>query len=55
MNNAKYVGMDRATGRGLASADEQAKLLAWKRYRVLINRINVEAASDIDWPLSPDA
>ncbi|WP_421082007.1 tail fiber assembly protein, partial [Serratia fonticola] len=30
-------------------------LLAWKRYRVLINRVDTEAAPDIDWPIPPDA
>ncbi|ERK16763.1 tail fiber assembly like-protein [Serratia fonticola AU-P3(3)] len=40
---------------GIASADEQAELLAWMRYRVLINRVDTEAAPDIDWPTPPDA
>ncbi|WP_422527227.1 tail fiber assembly protein [Serratia fonticola] len=30
-------------------------LLAWKRYRVLINRVDAEAAPDMDWPPVPEA
>ncbi|WP_337048659.1 tail fiber assembly protein [Serratia fonticola] len=40
---------------GIASEDEQAQLLAWKRYRVLINRLEPNDAPDIDWPLVPEA
>ncbi|OKP26694.1 tail fiber assembly protein [Serratia fonticola] len=29
--------------------------LAWKHYRVLINRVDAEAAPDIDWPPVPEA
>ncbi len=38
----------------MASKEEQAQLLAWKRYRVLINRIEPSDAPDIDWPKSPE-
>lgn len=40
---------------GVATAEEKALLLAWKRYRVLINRVDAETAPDIDWPIAPDA
>lgn len=40
---------------GVATAEEKALLLAWKRYRVLINRVDAETAPDIDWPITPDA
>lgn len=39
---------------GVATAEEKALLLAWKRYRVLINRVDAETAPDIDWPVTPD-
>ncbi|WP_447884007.1 tail fiber assembly protein [Serratia fonticola] len=38
----------------VATAEEKARLLAWKRYRVLINRVDTESVPDIDWPIPPD-
>ena len=45
------VDIDRAT------ADEAARLVLWKGYRIDLNRIEEQEAfpADIDWPLSPDA
>ncbi|EDW2762591.1 tail fiber assembly protein [Salmonella enterica subsp. enterica] len=37
----------------IATEEETALLLAWKKYRVLINRIKPEDAPDIDWPEVP--
>ncbi|AKV07179.1 hypothetical protein B723_12465 [Pseudomonas fluorescens NCIMB 11764] len=39
-----------------ASADEAARLVLWKGYRIDLNRIEEQATfpTDIDWPLSPD-
>lgn len=39
---------------GIATEAEAALLLAWKKYRVLLNRINPEDAPDINWPEVPD-
>ncbi|WGM01017.1 tail fiber assembly protein [Arsenophonus nasoniae] len=35
---------------------EKASLLAWKKYRVLLNRVDISASldGDIDWPQQPD-
>jgi hypothetical protein len=38
---------------GIATDAETALLLAWKKYRVLINRIKPDDASDISWPEQP--
>lgn len=38
---------------GIATEAEEALLLAWKKYRVLLNRINPEDAPDINWPEVP--
>jgi hypothetical protein len=38
---------------GLASDDELATLEAWMLYRILVSRINVGAAPDIEWPKQP--
>lgn len=37
---------------GMATSDEQARLLAWKQYRVLLSRIDT-AVADIEWPVPP--
>ncbi|BAN99513.1 hypothetical protein E05_47470 [Plautia stali symbiont] len=34
----------------MATDAEKALLLSWKKYRVLLNRIDLGAATDIDWP-----
>lgn len=36
------------------ATDEEVKLLkAWKKYRVLLNRVDTSAAPDIEWPKPP--
>lgn len=35
----------------MATAEEAAALIAWKKYRVLLNRVDV--AGEVDWPESP--
>lgn len=37
----------------IAGEDEHALLLSWKKYRVLLNRIDTSLAPDIDWPVMP--
>ena len=37
----------------LATEEEVAKLAAWKKYRVLLNRIDTSTAPDIVWPEMP--
>lgn len=41
---------------GDASSDEEAALLAWKRYRVALNRIEQQDGypATIEWPVSPE-
>ncbi|WP_145573250.1 tail fiber assembly protein [Yersinia mollaretii] len=36
-----------------AEADEVAELAAWKKYRVLLMRIDTSKAPDITWPTTP--
>ncbi|MFP1773528.1 tail fiber assembly protein [Lonsdalea quercina] len=40
---------------GIASEDESAMLNAWRKYRVLLNRLDTNSAaeSEIEWPESP--
>lgn len=39
----------------MATDAEKASLLAWKKYRVLLNRVDVTQAPDIDWPEPPES
>lgn len=39
---------------GMATDEESALLIGWKKYRVELNRINTNAAPNIDWPEVPD-
>ena len=37
----------------IATDEEKALYAAWKKYRALLNRIDVDAAPEISWPLIP--
>ncbi|POT56837.1 phage tail protein [Citrobacter amalonaticus] len=39
---------------GMATDEEKAHWLAWKKYRVLLNRVDTSKAPDIDWPVKPE-
>lgn len=39
----------------MATEEEKALLLAWKKYRVLLNRVDTSTAPDIDWPEPPSS
>ena len=38
----------------IASEQETQLLAEWKKYRVLVNRIDIEQAPNIDWPNNPN-
>lgn len=38
---------------GIATPEEAAALKEWKRYRILLSRIDTSTAPDIDWPVKP--
>lgn len=38
---------------GDASPAEEAKLLAWKTYRIALNRMDFSASPNINWPVPP--
>ncbi|MEQ1969421.1 tail fiber assembly protein, partial [Xenorhabdus nematophila] len=38
----------------MATDAEQESLTAWKKYCVLLNRVDCSAAPDIDWPKAPE-
>ncbi|MDI9801768.1 tail fiber assembly protein [Citrobacter koseri] len=37
----------------IATEDETSQWLAWKKYRVLLNRVDTSKAPEIDWPEKP--
>lgn len=37
----------------MATDDETTLLTAWKKYRVLVNRVDTSTAPDITWPAAP--
>ncbi|MBS9433299.1 tail fiber assembly protein [Photorhabdus hainanensis] len=38
---------------GIATKEEEAALLGWKKYRVMLNRIDISQAPGIEWPEQP--
>lgn len=38
---------------GMASEAESAAFLQWKMYRVLLSRVDIQTAPDIEWPVAP--
>ncbi|KZQ17795.1 phage tail protein [Enterobacter hormaechei subsp. steigerwaltii] len=38
---------------GRATKEEEALLLAWREYRISLNRIDTSNAPDIEWPVLP--
>ncbi|BET96573.1 tail fiber assembly protein [Xenorhabdus taiwanensis] len=38
----------------MATKEEKTALLAWKKYRVLLNRVDCSTAPNIDWPKAPE-
>ncbi|MGB8929507.1 MAG: tail fiber assembly protein [Pantoea agglomerans] len=39
---------------GIATDDEAVQLAAWKKYRVLLNRVDTSKAPDNEWPQKPE-
>ncbi|WP_143366145.1 tail fiber assembly protein, partial [Escherichia coli] len=37
----------------IATEEEASLLAAWKKYRVLLNRVDTSTAPDIEWPANP--
>lgn len=39
---------------GIATDDETSQLIAWKKYRVMLMRVNTKDAENILWPEEPE-
>lgn len=51
--NEKITILNDAAELGIQTAEEATQLTEWKKYRVLLSRINIITAPDIDWPEIP--
>lgn len=46
--------LSRAKSLGIATQDELSRLEAWEIYSVLLSRVDVSKAPDVDWPEKPE-
>ncbi|MEY0672500.1 tail fiber assembly protein [Providencia rettgeri] len=51
--NSMITYLQEAVDVGLATEAETAALQEWKKYRVLLNRVDTSLAPDIEWPEKP--
>ncbi|HFT7470971.1 TPA: tail fiber assembly protein [Enterobacter hormaechei] len=51
--NLAIAPLQDAVDLGIATDSEYAQLLDWKKYRVRLNRIKMDSATDIQWPEVP--
>ncbi|MEX6314344.1 tail fiber assembly protein [Providencia manganoxydans] len=52
-NNA-IAPLQDAVDLGMPTESETAALQEWKKYRVLLNRVDTSTAPDIEWPVKPN-
>ena len=52
--NSKIAPLQDAVELALATKEEEDSLLAWKKYRIQLSRVNSSLAPDIEWPPLPD-
>lgn len=50
MANAEIAPLQDAVDLGIATTKETVALTEWKKYRVLLNRVDTSKAPDINWP-----
>ena len=54
MANAEIAPLQDAVDLGIATTKETVALTEWKKYRVLLNRVDTSKAPDINWPEPPE-
>ena len=52
--NASIIPLQDAADLDIATDEEMESLRAWKRYRVLLNRVDTSKVPDIEWPDKPE-
>ncbi|EAT5889962.1 tail fiber assembly protein [Salmonella enterica] len=50
----KIAPLQDAVELDIATSEERAQLNEWKKYRVLVNRVDTSTAPKIDWPKKPE-
>lgn len=53
MASQKISILQDAVDLDMASEDEVSSLASWKKYRVLLNRVDATKAPDLSWPEAP--
>ena len=51
---AVIAPLEDAVDFGIATREEETSLNEWKKYRILLSRIDTSAAPDIIWPEKPE-
>ena len=51
--NNEIAPLQNAVDLGMATDEEKTRLTAWKKYTVLLNRVDLSKAPDIVWPNQP--
>ncbi|EPG7576667.1 tail fiber assembly protein [Providencia rettgeri] len=51
--NKIIIPLQDALDLGIALESEKLQLSAWKKYRVILNRVDTSTAPDIIWPVYP--
>lgn len=51
--NESIAPLQYAVDLGMATDEEMTRLEEWKKYSVLLNRIDTSTAPDIEWPVKP--
>ncbi|HDR2560019.1 TPA: tail fiber assembly protein [Enterobacter ludwigii] len=52
--NSRIQPLQDAVELGEATETEAARLIAWKKYRVLLNRVDTSLGTEPDWPELPE-
>jgi hypothetical protein len=47
--------LEKAVKLGMATEEEKARLTEWETYSVLLSRVDISSAPDINWPEKPEA
>ncbi|WP_047679908.1 MULTISPECIES: tail fiber assembly protein [Xenorhabdus] len=50
----KIAPLQDAVDLNMATDEEKSALIVWRKYRVLLNRVDCSTAPDIDWPEQPE-
>jgi len=53
--DSEITWLQDAVDAGIATGEETAALAEWKKYRVMLMRIDTSSAPDIEWPALSEA